>query len=512
MFPSIRNRWPRSRDFNSLLILFVLLIAIAVYRWIILSGQAAPPGSDGGNWLAFSAELFSGKIRAADAAYPPLFPLLLRFTTLFISPLAALKVLSILVVSCLSISAYLLLRTTLNSMLAALIAVAVVALDYNSEILAWGGYPQLLGATLVLLSTYFILLGLRTNRGRFVVISALTGGLAVASHILATVQLIIIFLTLLAIYAYRARRTDSQVHIRRLLWLALVWVLITIAVTAPAIPAYIRTLSLLGDSPLNPQQFSMLETFRNISAWRFEYYIWFLLAIFGSVFTLWAVVVRRYVMAEAALAFGVASVLGLVALSEIRSIHLLEIGILLCFGIMVKLAWDKFGPRLVEIKRRSLRYVLVAAIVIVACGVAVLGERRAQVAFNWYRVLDTDVLAALDWARDNSAVGDVAVANETPRGGIIGWWVEGYAGIPTFLAVDARWLVFTDERVQADIAHEMLLAETNSSEIQMLVQAHDIHILILHKETLENPVTELIEAGFINSYENDSMMVLTYDE
>jgi hypothetical protein len=92
LFASIRNRWPKSGSFNSLLILFVLLIAISVYRWILLSGQAAPPGSDGGNWLAFSSELFGAKVRAADAAYPPLFPLLLRFTLLFFSPLTTMLV------------------------------------------------------------------------------------------------------------------------------------------------------------------------------------------------------------------------------------------------------------------------------------------------------------------------------------------------------------------------------------------------------------------------------------
>jgi len=168
--------------------------------------------------------------------------------------------------------------------------------------------------------------------------------------------------------------------------------------------------------------------------------------------------------------------------------------------------------RFIKTGRRILHYTAVIAIAVFIPLVIGVGERRVASTYSWYRVVDTEVLDVLEWARDNSAEGDVAIANETPRGGIIGWWVEGYSGIPTFFAVDTRWLVFKDEKAQAEIAHEMLSAEISTYQIQTLVQAHNIHMLILHKETLENPLTKLIDAGFINSYENGSMIVFTYAE
>ena len=513
MFLRVIRYWRRYESYNGIVLFLLLLTAISIYHWILLSGETAPPGSDGGNWLAFSEALFGEYPRAADAVYPPVFPLLLRFTLLFMSPLTALKVLGLIVSACVCIPIYLLLRTAVKPWQAAILAAFVALVDSQAEMLAWGGYPQLLGAAFILFSVYFLLLGLYKGRTVFVVASVLCGSLAVATHTLAALQLITAVGIVLIIHIYRRWHTRSKLSMRPLIRQALLWVVLTIILIIPVIPTYVNTVSLMAGSPINPQEFSLLQAFTNFTSWSREYYIWFVVAIIGSIFIVRAAFKQsHFLLAEAAFVLGITSLLGLVFLSEVRSLHLMEIGLLLLVGVLIKLVSTIDFTRFIKIGRRMLHYMAVIAIAVFIPLVIGFGERRVALTYSWYRVVDTEVLAALDWARDNSAAGDVAVANETPRGGIIGWWVEGYAGIPTFFAVDTRWLVFKDEKVQAEIAHEILSAEISSSEIQTLVQAHNIHMLILYKETLENPLTKLIDAGFVNSYENDSMIVFTYAE
>jgi hypothetical protein len=46
----------------------------------------------------------------------------------------------------------------------------------------------------------------------------------------------------------------------------------------------------------------------------------------------------------------------------------------------------------------------------------------------------------------------LAVSSRGPNGNPIGWWVQGYAGIPTYTSVDLGFLAFPDEREQSQTA------------------------------------------------------------
>ena len=509
------ERWRRYQSYSGIVLFLLLLAAISLYQWILISGETAPPGSDGGNWLAFSEALFGENVRAADAVYPPVFPLLLRFMLLSLSPLTALKVLGLIVSACVCIPIYLLLRTSVKPWQAAILAAFVALIDYQAEMLAWGGYPQLLGVAFVLFSIHFLLRGLYEGRAVFIAASAFCGSLAVATHTLAALQLVTAVGIVLIIHIYRRWRARAQLSMRPLIRQILFWVILTIILIIPVIPTYVSTVSLLAGSPLNPQEFSLLQAFFNFSSWHREYYIWLAVAIVGSIFMLRAVFKwGQFMLAEAVFALGITSLLGLV-LSEIRSLHLMEIGLLLSIGVVIRLVSAMELRRFIKARRHVLHYLAVITVVVLIFVVIWFGGRRAHLAFSWYRVVDSDILAALDWARDNRDPGDVAIANETPQGGILGWWVEGYAEIPAYFAVDDRWLVFRDEKEQAEVAHNILSTDAASvemtpSEISAMVEEHGIRFLILHKETLDIPYENLAEAGFVTGFENDEMVVLTY--
>src|SRR5262245_55106488 len=55
-----------------------VLVAMAVYRLVMMAGDPGPTGSDAGNWLAFSHELFGGHVKAADSMYFPVTLVLLK--------------------------------------------------------------------------------------------------------------------------------------------------------------------------------------------------------------------------------------------------------------------------------------------------------------------------------------------------------------------------------------------------------------------------------------------------
>ncbi len=518
MVRAVKVRWLSvvkysSSSTGSIVLLAVLLLTCALYRWFMWGVEMAPPGSDGGNWLAFSMELFGEKAKAASAVYPPLFPGLVKFTILFMPPLVTLKVLGLMTTVLVSIPAYLLLRTTLNPLPAALLAASFPLLDYHNDVLAWGGYPQLLGAAFLMASIYTLRKGLETGRVRLFIMAALGVALTVATHTLAALQLAIALGALLLIYFYEYRSTTRLLPQRRLVKVLRLWVGVTVVLLLVIIPVYIKTLALLTENPFNSQQFHILEFFRNYDSWRPGNIIWLEIAAVSIPFTAWAVIARRrYFLADVVVALSVSAVLTFVVIQEIRSAHLLQIGLFLSVGLLIKLAYSEATVWLAHFSRQIIFYLAIAFLTIVVSGVLMFGVFRAQQATQWYRVVDTPVLTALNWLRDNGAPGDRVVAGETPNGGIIGWWVEGYAKLPVYFAVEKRWLSFDEEREQAEIAHRFLALDAEPAELRQLVERHRIRFLLFHKETLVDPLPDLTQAGFINSFENETMIIFSYGE
>lgn len=518
MVEAVKGKWLSvvkysSSSTGSIVLLIGLLVAYGLYRWLMWGVELAPPGSDGGNWLAFSKELFGEKVKASSAVYPPLFPGLVHVALWFMTPVVTLKVLGLISMVLISVPAYLILRTALSPRTAALMAAAFPLLDYHNDILAWGGYPQLLGAAFLMLSIYLLRQGLETGRTRVFLAAALGVALTVATHTLAALQLAIALGALLLIYFYEYRGIPLSLPRRRLFRVLQLWVTVTFVLLLVIIPVYIRTIALLTDDPFNPQQFHLLEFFRNYNSWRPGNIMWIQMAVVSIPFTVWAVIRRRrYFLADVVVALGVSAVLTFAVVQEIRSAHLLQIGLFLSVGLMIKLVHSEATIWLANFGRRMILYLAIAFLTIVVSGVLIFGLFRAQQAMQWYRVVDEPALAALNWLRDQGAPGDRVVAGETPQGGILGWWVEGYAELPTYFAVETRWLSFNEEREQAEVAHQFIALDAEPAELRQLAERHQIRFLLFHKETLVEPLPDLAEAGFIPGFENETMIIFTYRE
>ena len=506
---NMRTQWPKFRE---ILLLLLLLTAATGYRWIALSGEAAPPGSDGGNWLAFGAELFDERVKAAAAAYPPIFPLLVHGFVVVLSPLVALKILGLLSGAVVSIGAYLLLRQALPWGLAGILATVLSLADYQTEVLAWGGYPQLLGAALLLVAVFLLLQGLHTGKFKYFMWSALAGAFTVATHLLGAYQFLLTTVIAMAAYYYgwKPYLTQNESGIRRRL--VVLWIAVTMILTLATLPFYVRMISYWAGIPANPHGLNLVRFLENIGSWRTESYMWLAVAVVVIPVLVWSVYRReRMLLAEGALALVGAALFGLIIQNEVRSIHMLQVGLVLSVGVALARMLGSHTQLILRTVRLGAPHAAIALAIIFVGTVGFFGDQRSNVAFDWYRVIDDEALEGLEWMRIRGEKENRVVANETPRGGIYGWWVEGYAGLPTYFAVDTRWLSFREEKDQAEVAHRMLSADISALEMSRLAEANRIKFLFLDKRTLLIPQGRLEKAGFELGLENELIQVFVYN-
>jgi hypothetical protein len=144
----------------------------------------------------------------------------------------------------------------------------------------------------------------------------------------------------------------------------------------------------------------------------------------------------------------IVGVLFFAVIAEARALLLAQLGLvllaMLCFQRLLEAARSAKtrnpGRSLVRVAHSGLIILGVATLSSISVG----GVNSYVNSASWYRVVDRPELAALD------TLGALA-----DHGNQIGWWVQGYAGIPAYTAVDLRFLTFPEEREQALIANQI---------------------------------------------------------
>jgi len=497
------------QEASGVAVLLLLLVAVCAYRLAVLAGNPAPPGSDGGNWLAFSAELFGARVKAAEAAYPPVFPFVVWIARAALPPLTALKAAGILSSVAVAIPAYLILRWSLRPSVAAGVAATAVMTTYTAEVFAWGGYPQHLGTAFLLFAVYFLLAGLTSGRTWYFLAGGIAVGLTVGTHALAAAELAVAVAGVLALVAWAAAGRGFRLDARRFLLKALACLGTLAIILAVVSPVYAHMFSQLAGNPANPQGFDLLGSIPSVGSWHADDYLWLVLGVVAVPAALWMSLSRRRTpVADAAVAVVAAAGFILLLQSEIRAVQLLQIGVLLAAAaVLGAVNTGGLGGL-----RRPLRYGANFALGAMLLGLAVTGLNHTRASTDWYRVVDEPALAALDWLRerDIEAPGRGRVlAGETERGGIYGWWVEGYAGIPAYLATDPRWVSFKDEKEQTAAANRMMMEGADASEVRELAVRHDIRYALVDTVATPHAVATLLGAGFVLNVETGRMAVLS---
>jgi len=214
---------------------------------------------------------------------------------------------------------------------------------------------------------------------------------------------------------------------------------------------------------------------------------------------------NQVLLAGASVALLLASCFGFLLMREIRFLGFFEICLILMMGfvpgildsILTYLKARQFLGRLI------LTFVLIFVLI-----VGTIGHRRLLIAYDWYQVVNTPVLTAFDWLRDNADSGSIVVATGTDGGHNYGWWIEGYAHLPTYMAGDPFLFLDAEERTQVELARRILMLDTSPSEVRVLAEQYNIRFLFLDKKCFQKPLIDLHRAGFVERFENNVILIM----
>jgi hypothetical protein len=486
--------------------LLAVLVGVATYRFVVLADEAAPPGADPGNWLAFTHQLFGASVKAADSLYFPVAPVLLKVLLAFLPTLTATKVLGVGASVLMGVPFYLILRRGCSPLFSAGLTLTFLLTGYQGETLSFGGYPQLLATTFLLLTVYWLMDGLISGARRPLLLAAVSTALVAGTH---HFTLLLMAPTLLALGAvlFIQERPSTRALLRN----AGVWALASAVFTLPFLPWYVSFLSLIQGNPANANGFSVWDV-DGVTAYVFEenrsFWVTFLLVAPAlSLVPLFSDKAAR--VRPAALAILGGSLAGFLLTSEIRTAQLVEAGVVLSLGLPVAaveqhLARTRVQVTFRQVERLSLGLAVAGLLVVVGTS----GHERFSNALLRYQIVDASAVEALDWLREQTPPGTRVVANESTGRVSYAWWVEGYAERPTYSLIEPDYLSFAEEKEQAALATRLVGEETPPSEVEAILRETGIEYIFLDKRTGGRFEPLLSKTAFQLSLENEHFAIV----
>ena len=485
-----------------------LAVGVLVYRFSLLSSQGAPPGTDVGNWLALGYELFGGDVKAATVPYPPVVPGLVRAATLALDTFPAVTLVGVAISVVAGLPFFFLVRHSAGNLWALLFTPALLFLGYSAEMLAWGGYPQMLTQALLLLTLLLLGKGLLEGRRTLLWLAAVSSAVSVGTSVLSLTFLVVTVPLFVVVLMVQARLNWRHVLLRLTAFGA-----VTGALSMMFLPVYLSTYELREGRIWNPQGYSI-----RTSPEAFGYIFKELPGVAGEMKLILplALVIAAYIARRR----GDSSLIGPVAISlmatglllfftslEVRTLSIFEIGLLCGLALVIPDGFRRIGNLNLDGGFSSMaRTAILAAAVALVATVVTLGHQRTAEAMEWYLVLDDDVVEALEWLKVNADPGTVVAASTSPKGHQLAWLVEGVAKLPAYNGSDPRWLILTEERRQAAVARALLAGPTGQV-VANVAEQHHIEYVFLDKRVKSNRAA-LSEAGFITVLDNATIQVL----
>jgi hypothetical protein len=463
-----------------------------------------PSGSDAGNWLAMARERLGDTVMAGDATYAPLFPGFLAALLWAFEPIPAIVVAGLVSKAALVVSVFAVGRP-IGRIYAAVGAVLVGVAGAQLEAYAWGAYPQTLASAFGLVSVFALVQYMGNRRTLHLTLGIALAAATLATHLLVG-GLLLVALPIAMVHSLWVERANRMA-----------WRTASAVVAALAVPGgfYLyRAVVVAGNNgyepPVNPLGLDLW--FSVVHETREAPLPWLIVAVLAVV----GLVVAHTSKAELAtkadgwswIAAGSAF---FVVTGEARSLLLVQIGLVVLGVRGFKWLWQR--ARRAHEATGHLRYGalwrgIVVAGVGIAFGLVVGGVGSYGGTTGWFRVVDREELDALKAAAEQ---GDLVMASAGNHGHPLGWWVQGYAGIPTFSGIDLRWLAFPLEREQAQITNDFFAQIDGSAESLEPIREVGVDFLVVDRRGpdagwLESPVAN----DFERVYESPTLVVLSF--
>lgn len=443
----------------------VLAATVAVLALRLPAAVAAPAGgADYGHYLATAHWLMGAEPTQFGHEGLYGYHVLLVALVLVMPEPSATAVSGPLVAALLVPAAFLLARRALPPLLALGVAGALPLQQNISDMVAWGGNPNLLAIAFSLVMWHFVLEavgGPRGGGGRGPpALAGLFLGLTVLTHSFTA------FITLVSLASFAAGALALRMETpwplaRSAATLAGVAALVSL----PAAPTYITTATSgvlygppPGTDPLDSLTNSLGYLFRDTP------FVWATAAAVSVASA--AVLLRRREPFGLFLALSIAVPLAL-ALTVFsgnmnRALYSLDVPLSFGLGLGAVALWRGRG-RLSRVPA-AVRHPAVAAVLLaVVVVVPVTSVERHEAAVDFYGVLTDDHLEAMDWIRANSQPGDGVwtdgVSHIQPygrTGQVYGFWLDGYARRPSLYTAQPEDLAFDYEQQRARDATRVL--------------------------------------------------------
>ena len=407
---------------------------MAVFHLVVLGHSSVPPGIDGGNWLTLGHALLGAKGSVPGITYPPVIPLLAVASVDLFGPIKGMAALAAATSVAPAIGAYLVLRSQRLVWVAAILAGFLAVGSPTSEATAWGGYPQLLGLGLSLLTLLKVDRYLRTGERKV----ALSAGVLLALD-LATSHFTGLF-TLAAgviVVAAHVGNRDGALGSHRLWRNA--WLIP--APCAVLVPVYWHLLPALAQEIPGPSASVIRNAGIGVSG---LLGIVGLTAILATPLLLWR---RRHdTLWIITTSVVLVTVPAYLLTREPRVLYFGPIA-----AVLVAATWlQELEKHPIEGIRKA--GIVASLILAVALGVETwnsVGTFYAQ--RDFYNIAPPGTIAAANWL--SAATPHNAVIAVTPIGGApLGWWVAGLTQRPTYSDASLTWLAFPQERTRAQAA------------------------------------------------------------
>ena len=451
-----------------LVILLTVIVSFIVY-FVGLNRYKAPPGCDYGNYLTQVEILRGNDLRGWGLRHNPVFFVLLDIFLRFFEEFTALKIVASLVFAVSAIPFFLLARKLSGNRLVAVICTWLfVFFISNSEMISWGGNPNILGFSFMLLTLFFFVDLMNEPSKKNLLLSGFFLSLVAGTHILVAIYFLFsIFIYFIAITW--ANKEINKVRIKSLFLM----VLVAFVLSLPYLSFYISFFSnssQMAEFSLLSMQIPQISLSSILALW--EYQSFFVIAI---VFVLCLFALSKYIKEEhknngllLCSLFLAPLILALVTSHPIRWVYFLPVPLILCFGIYLKeLFFD------IKNSRKTIRLLAICFIVIIGFQTTAMTFNHLQAATEVYQFIENDEILALNWIKENTAPNAIVATSGHPKGDIGGggnsysWWVEGYSTRVSISSGDLKYYSYQSEQDQVSVANRIFRG-TYSAEYENL--------------------------------------------
>lgn len=431
------------------------VIVILVVRLTVLSKYEAPPGSDYGNHLSIL-----NAIRGEDVTgltlqfrYPPLYFLLVLGPLTRLLPIfVATELSATLISSIIAIPFFFIIKKITENNIIALFAAGLFAFaEGYSEMICWGGIPNLLGIFFMLWSMYYVIDIEKISKK-----NAMLGGLFL-SLIAGTHHLTFLYYTItLVLFTFLflvAKRSLAKRVIKGLSIIGITGALLSL----PYLPFYV---SLVGKSSIvaNNGAFGAFQAIDiNVLAFNLWYvfryssiFVWMAVTITGLL-GVWKYHNSKF-LAIFLSSFWLTSVPLSLLISDTRPVYFLYIPVFLGFSVFIHYFFEKRIARHLIRKKPLQTFCLIAFLTILTSSLVGGSYIRLVLLRDYYQVLTSDVVEALNWVEDNTESGSFAITNDMR----FAWWIEGYALRRCYMPASREAFIYADQWPRAEIANTIV--------------------------------------------------------